>query len=125
MAVCGAGLPAPAALAVPAGLNHDVTTTSMTTALPGGPAYVQAALHYVGGHVGELAVVVSCVAAQHAERVLHADAEPHREEPFCLLDHDPAGQGGLQLLGNALLAGQRPLVRDPYGGGVGQGLAKG
>jgi hypothetical protein len=63
--------------------------------------------------------MVTGVPAQQAERGVHAHRKPLREEPFRLLDHDPAVERALQLLGDELMTGYRALVQDPDGGGIG------
>src|SRR3954454_12061914 len=64
------------------------------------------------GDFAELSVVVTGIAPDPVERDLHADAEPLGDDPLRLLDHDPAVQRVLQLIGELCAATRGLLMED-------------
>ncbi len=68
-------------------------------------------------HLGHVFSTVSRVAAQHAKRILHRHVEAFVEEPFGLLDDDPAGQRGAQAGHHGRRCGW-VFLQDRYAGDV-------
>src|ERR1700722_9373367 len=62
------------------------------------------------GDVGETLTAAPGVGPQHAECLVHVDAEALGELAFGLLDGDPAVQGRLELLGEGFAAAHVLLV---------------
>ena len=77
----------------------------------------------VAGDLGEPQVAGAGVIAQQLEGLVHVDAQPLGELTLGLLDDDPAGQGGLKLLGDRLAAPHVPLVQQADRGHISQRLA--
>src|SRR5664279_2032202 len=55
------------------------------------------------GDLAEAGIVVSCVAAEDGERLIHVEAAELSEDTFRLLNGDAAGQRSLQLLVDCFL----------------------
>jgi hypothetical protein len=73
------------------------------------------------GEVGEPVVATAGVLAQEVERLVGAELESFGEHPLRLLDHDPAGEGSLELLDEQLLLAARSLLQQTDGRHVREG----
>src|SRR5690349_19192289 len=78
----------------------------------GGREICGGAFHEGAGDVGETLVGVAGVVAEHGEGAVHVDAEPLGELALGLLDHDPAVQRGLKLLGHGFGAAYVAFVQQ-------------
>ena len=72
------------------------------------------------GQLRQQKVVSAGMVAQDSEGVVDVYLHPFGEDSLGLLDHDPAGQGPLELFRQRAAAGEGALVQDPAGRGLGQ-----